>query len=173
MSRALTRVAMSKKKRQAFLQVLAETGQVTQAAQAVGYTSPNFLIQLRKEDDSFAEAWEQAVEAAKYKLEAEAIRRGVDGVQEPVYYKGRVVGHRINYSDQLLMFVLRKLDPSYRDNGGKGDMNINFGVAVLPMTAVDEGDWERRAVDMHKHQTVIEVEAKEEHNEFRNVSRGD
>jgi hypothetical protein len=164
---------MAKRKRKAFLEILSQTGQVTKAAQAVGYTSTNSLHALRREDEDFAEQWDEAIEAAKDSLESEAIRRAMEGTMEPTYYKGEVVGYHPKYSDQLLMFVLRKLDPSYRDTNNGGSMNINFGVAVLPMTAKSEEDWEARAVEMHGNQTLVEVEAKVEENELIKVTRGD
>lgn len=173
MSIAVTRVAVSKKKRRIFLDILAETGQVTKAAESAGYTTPAFLHRLRREDDEFAEAWDDAVQAATYALEDEAIRRGRDGVLKPVYFKGAVVDYELVYSDTLLMFVLKKLNPNYRDTGRHGDTNINFGIAVLPMTAPNEGAWEQRAIDMHAGQTLIELEAKPVENNLTRVKRGD
>jgi hypothetical protein len=164
---------MAKRKRKAFLEVLSQTGQVTKAAQAVGYTSTNTLHRLRREDEDFAEEWDLAVEVATGNLEAEAIRRAYEGVMEPTYYKGEIVGYHPNYSDQLLQFVLRKLDPSFRDTNNGGGMNINFGVAILTMTAKSDEDWEARAVEMHGNQTLVEVEAKVEENELIKVTRGD
>lgn len=160
MAKALTRIAISKKKRKAFLDILSKTGKVTEAALAVGYTSTQFLHQLRREDEDFAEQWDLAVAAAKDVLESEAIRRGVEGVLEPTYYKGEVCGYTVKYSDSLLMFVLKKLDPSYRDSGGAGGVNVNFGVAIMPMQAKDESAWEGRALAMHNDQETITLEAK-------------
>ena len=164
MARAISRVELSKKKRRVFLDILSKTGQVTEAARAVGYTSTQHLHKLRREDEDFAEQWDLAIQAAKDVLEAEAIRRAHDGVLEPNYYKGVVVGYTPKYSDTLLMFVLKKLDPTYRDTGRGGDMNINFGVAIMPMQAKDETAWEQRAVEMHGNQQVITLEEKPKEN---------
>lgn len=164
MANAITRIELSRKKRKTFLQILSKTGRVTEAAQAVGYTSTNHLHKMRREDEQFAEDWDLAVAAAKDVLESEAIRRGVDGVMEPTYYKGEVCGYTVKYSDTLLMFVLKKLDPSYRDTGGAGGVNVNFGVAIMPMQAKDDNDWESRAIQMHGDQEVITLEAKPKEN---------
>ena len=52
-------------------------------------------------------------------LEAEARRRAAIGVDEPVFYKGKVVGHIRKYSDNLLMFLLKAHWPEkFRDNYG-------------------------------------------------------
>ena len=44
-------------------------------------------------------------------IEAEARRRAVDGVDEPVYYQGKEVGTVRRYSDVLLIFLLKGLRP--------------------------------------------------------------
>lgn len=49
-------------------------------------------------------------------LDVEIDRRAVDGIDKPVYYKGEKVDTVKEYSDNLLMFLRKKLDPSYRDN---------------------------------------------------------
>ena len=50
------------------------------------------------------------------KLEAEADRRGMEGIEKPIYYKGERVDAVREYSDNLLMFRTKKLRPEYRDN---------------------------------------------------------
>lgn len=173
MAKAINKISISKKKRRVFLDILGQTGSVKEASLAVGYTSPGYLHKMRREDEQFAAEWDEAIEVAKYTLEDIALDRIKNGIMEPVYYKGMVVGHTPKYNDQLLMFILRKLDPSYRDTNRVGDMNINFGVAVLPMTAQNEDDWERRAVEMHAGQDTIELEAKVVENNLEKVRRGD
>lgn len=42
-------------------------------------------------------------------------RRAVEGVEEDVYFQGRVVGTKINYSDILLIVELKRRDPQYRE----------------------------------------------------------
>ena len=44
-------------------------------------------------------------------LEAECRRRGHDGVEEPVYYLGQVVGSIRRYSDACLLALLRAYRP--------------------------------------------------------------
>ena len=168
-----SRAILAKKKRRVFLDVLAKTGVVAEAARACGYTDTATVQSHRRQDEEFAEEWEHALEAAKHVLEEEVWRRAKDGVLEPVFYKGEVVGYKPNYSDSLAMFILRKLDPSYRDTARGGDTNINFGIAVLPMTAPSEGDWEKRAVAMHSEQKTITIEAKPVENTMARVQRSD
>lgn len=63
---------------------------------------------MRKNDPEFAEAWLLALEAGNDVLEAEALRRAVDGVDEPVFtQKGELAGHVRKYSDTLLALLLK------------------------------------------------------------------
>ena len=89
-------------------------------------------------------------------------------------YKGEVVGYETQYSDALIMFLLRGMKPEkYRENARGGDMNISFGVAVLPMTAKSDEAWEQRALNMHDDQKVIVLEDKPVENNLIRVRRGD
>ncbi len=168
-----SKVILAKKKRKVFLRILAQTGKVAEAARAVGFQDTSSLQTFRRNDEDFAEEWENALDSAKHVLEEAAIDRAVNGVLEPTYYKGEVVGYTPKYSDALMMFILRKLDPAYRDTSRGGETNITFGIAVLPMTAQSDEQWEKRALDMHSKQTIIEVEAKPVENRLARVQRGD
>lgn len=168
-----SKTILAKKKRKAFLRVLAQTGKVAEAARACGFQDTSSLQNFRRKDEDFAKEWDNALESAAHVLEEEAIDRAINGVLEPTYYKGEVVGYTPKKSDALMMFLLRKLNPAYRDTSRGGETNINFGIAVLPMTAQSDEQWERRALDMHSKQTIIEVEAKPVENRLARVQRGD
>ena len=49
-------------------------------------------------------------------MEAEADRRAMEGGDHPVIHQGKITATYKQYSDNLLMFRMKKLDPSYRDN---------------------------------------------------------
>lgn len=103
-----------------YIKMLAKSSGPRSAAEkcGIGYRTTK---RWRATDPEFAR---QEVEAsARYleKLEIEADRRGVDGVDEPIMHDGEVVHHKKKYSDQLLMFRLKKLDPSYRDSRDAGE----------------------------------------------------
>lgn len=72
-----------------FLEQLSQSCNVSASARAVGITSSS-AYKLRKEDGDFAAAWDQALEDASDDLEAEARRRAMRGVQEPVVYQGQL-----------------------------------------------------------------------------------
>ena len=56
--------------------------------------------------ETFRKQWDDAIEDATDALELEARRRAFSGVEDPVYYKGQVVGGVRKYSDVLLIFLL-------------------------------------------------------------------
>ena len=163
-----------RKKRQAFIAALAQTAQVMEAAKAAGFTDTSALQKFRRENEDFAEEWDHALEAATDLLVDEAVRRAKDGVHEPQYYKGEIVGYTIKHSDAMLMFLIRGARPdTYRENARGGETNINFGIAVLPMTAPNEGDWQDRALLMHSKQQPITIDAKPVENQMAKITRGD
>lgn len=71
----------------------------------------------RNSDPKFAAAWDVALEDACDDLEGEARRRGFKGTSKPVYQNGKLVGTVQEYSDVLLMFLLKANRPErFRDN---------------------------------------------------------
>jgi len=99
-----------------FLQVLAECANVREAARRIR-RSPTTCYAYRKRDPAFADAWDATMaEAMETVLEPEAIRRAVDGVERPVYLQGQQVGTVREYSDTLLIFLLKGWKPDqYKD----------------------------------------------------------
>ena len=101
--------------KQQFVERLAATGNVTEAARSVG-RSRSGAYRVKDNDEAFSEAWDEAVGIATDALEAEARRRAVEGVQEPVFYQGAVCGHVVRYSDRMLELLLRGHRPEvFRD----------------------------------------------------------
>jgi hypothetical protein len=117
----MRRLRLTSTRPKRFLEALSETGNVTAAIQIAG-TSRTRVYELRKEDSSFASAWEEAEEIAVDGLEAEARRRAIEGVQEPLVSAGKLVrdddGEPIairRYSDNLLLALLRAHRPPRRE----------------------------------------------------------
>jgi hypothetical protein len=96
----------------AFLAQLAESGNVRRACRAIG-RHPATLYKYRQRDPAFAALWDETVAVAMDTvLEPEAVRRAVEGIEKPVYHLGEQVGTVREYSDTLLIFLLK---------GGKPD----------------------------------------------------
>lgn len=108
MSRVDPRIAA--RRRAIFLRLLAGSGNVTWAAHAAGY-SRQHVYAVRANDPVFAQAWDAARDQAAEELEAEAWRRAVEGIEEPICAGGKVVGTWRRYSDALLMLLLHGAMP--------------------------------------------------------------
>jgi hypothetical protein len=104
------------KKQAAFLTALAESGNVLRSAKRIRCSRP-VLYRRRREDAAFAKAWDAALaEAMDTVLEPEAVRRAVEGVLKPIYHQGAKVGQVREYSDTLLIFLLKGGKPArYRE----------------------------------------------------------
>lgn len=88
-----------------YLQALLERGLEASAAREAGIT----LGKVKSEYDADPGFFDQAmdrIEEFNDLIEAEAIRRAVDGVKVPVFYKGEHVADRTEYSDSLLSKLL-------------------------------------------------------------------
>jgi hypothetical protein len=97
-------------KKQAFLGTLAEVGNISQAAELVGINRSAHYDWMR-DDPDYPALYEAAMEQAADRLEQEARRRAVEGVEDPIYYQGKKVGTVKKYSDSLLIFLLKGARP--------------------------------------------------------------
>lgn len=103
-----------------FLQHLSQSGNVSAAARAAG-RSRQYFYRCHRRNPAFAAAWAHAVEEAADRLELEAVRRAVDGVETEQFYQGQVIGVVRRYSDALLMFLLKARRPDrFASGGGDG-----------------------------------------------------
>ena len=89
-----------------FLAALREYPVIAHACRAVGIERTT-AYRARETDPEFARDWDAALEDGIDRAEQEAYRRGVFGVEEPVYQGGQLVGTRQVYSDSLLSLVLK------------------------------------------------------------------
>jgi hypothetical protein len=81
------------------------------AAAAIG-AHRRTIIKWPVRDEEFAQRWNDAIEDGADTLEQDAIRRGCDGVERPVFYMGKVVGYTKEYSDYLLIKLLEAKRPA-------------------------------------------------------------
>ena len=101
-----------------FLEYFAATGQVGVAAKRAGVRQ-TAIYQLRKESPAFEKQYQAAYDMASVALEDEAVRRGKDGVQKPVFYRGQRIALVREYSDQLLVLLLKgRMRQTYGDQLG-------------------------------------------------------
>lgn len=98
-----------------YLAHLAQCGRHATAARltGVGYHTP---LRHRKEDPEFAAQCEAAMQIYIDALHEEAYRRAVDGIDEEYYHKtGEVSCVKTKYSDTLLLALLKRHDPGFKD----------------------------------------------------------
>ena len=91
------------------IQEFARTGRVDLACAAVGVCRDRHYRWL-KEDAEYAAAFEAARADVAQLLEDEAVRRAYHGTMRPVAVAGQVMTVT-EFSDQLLMFLLRARNP--------------------------------------------------------------
>ena len=94
-----------------FLRVLSETANVVESCKAAGVKRRS-VYRWRDEDPEFRKAWDDANERGTDALEDEAIRRASKGTRKPVFYKGTICGHVREYSDTLMIVMLKARRPA-------------------------------------------------------------
>jgi hypothetical protein len=113
---AAQRTAWTPKRRAAFLEALERTGAVLYACREAGVARSSAYA-LRQRDEDFALEWHDAEQRVTEKLEREAMRRAVEGVDKAVFYRDQQIATETTYSDTLLIFLLKARDPTkYREN---------------------------------------------------------
>ena len=134
----------------AFLIEVSQHGNTTQAVETIGIDRST-PYDRKEAHPEFARRWKYAKLEAADRLEAEARRRAVEGVEEPVY--GRVgkdqdglIGTVRKYSDTLLIQLLRANKPEkFKDrvaneltgkNGGPVQMENNV-MLYMPQNGRD------------------------------------
>ena len=123
-----------------FIRTLAQTGIVGRAATAAGWPR-GWAYTVRGGDPEFAILWDQAVEFATDSLEEAARNRAVNGVAKPVYQQGRLVGTVQEYSDTLLVQLLKAKRPNEFRENSTVNLGVKGGVLVVPGVS-SEKDWE-------------------------------
>lgn len=95
-----------------FLGMLAETGSVCGACEAVGMSRNSaYKLRARPGAESFAAAWEAALGAPVRKVTvADLAFRACEGLIQPVLFRGRYRGARRKRDNSALLCLSRKLD---------------------------------------------------------------
>ncbi|MCQ8277778.1 hypothetical protein NFI95_04885 [Acetobacteraceae bacterium KSS8] len=109
-----------------FLASLAESGNLFLACHASNMTRRQ-ITHLQRTNADFAAAYDEAMDEAADRIEAEAWRRGLEGVAEPLIKNGQVVRDANNepimtrrYSDPLLVLLLKGSKPNkYHTKAGQ------------------------------------------------------
>jgi hypothetical protein len=112
-----------------FLDVLRETANVSRAAKAIG-VSRKTVYELRKTDKDFASDWDDALAESLDYLEEEARRRAFHGADKEVFYQGVACGVVKEYSDSLLIFLLKSRRPEVFSEKVRQEITGKDGAAI-------------------------------------------
>jgi hypothetical protein len=108
--------ALLKRRKALFLAEFEASHLVTAAAKAAD-VQRSTVYEWRAGDEAFAREWAEVEERSIELLELEAYRRAHDGVEKPVFQGGEEVGVVQEYSDTLLIFLLKARRPGvYREH---------------------------------------------------------
>ena len=115
--------------RENFLKALANTGSITKAAILAGVDRSS-VYDWREKLPEFEEGVQKAIKTGEDAWEDEAKRRAVEGVEHGVWKDGRQVGSRVEYSDLLMIFLLKGAKPEkYKDRVDNYNYNKDLDLA--------------------------------------------
>lgn len=121
-----------------FLNALRRSPNVSAAARLAGYTRQR-VYQLRDEDPDFAQAWDDALGQATDRAEGELYRRAVRGVTKKVYYQDKHIDTLREYSDTLLIFLLKSHKPGVYRETVRSEVTGKDGKDLIPASIVQPG----------------------------------
>lgn len=98
--------AVTEARKNNFLAALKETCNVTEAAKIAGFTART-AYNHRVSDPDFKERWDAVEIEVRDKIEGEIWRRGVEGIDKPIFYQGKPVATVKEYSDRMLELLAK------------------------------------------------------------------
>lgn len=143
------RHAETRLKKEAFISAYAQLGIVTSAAKAAGIERKTHYRWLEA-DAAYRKSVEDAEDQATDRMEQEAWRRAVAGVDKPIYHKGVKVDTIKEWSDLLLIFMLKARRPEkFRErieHAGPGGGPIQHSLDLSRLSDQELDLWHRLAV---------------------------
>lgn len=98
------------RRKELMLRYLAEGWSIRHACERAGCTPPTLAL-YRKDDPAFDDQCLEAIEMGTDALEDTALMRARFGTDKPVFYQGEECGTIREYSDTLLIFLLKARRP--------------------------------------------------------------
>lgn len=142
--------------KQRALLALSVFGTVTKACQAAGVCLQT-ILNHRKKDKEFAQAWEEAKQIFKDQLEMKAYELAVEGIPMPIIGgkdRDEIITWVKKYEPRLIELILKRHIEDYRDQS-KVDHNVSGGVLVVNARPSQE-EFLRRAEEA-ANQRAIDV----------------
>jgi len=126
----------TKRMRQAlFLQAFSMTGIILDGCQAAGISRDT--VERWRQEPKFKALYDKAETDACDRLEREAYRRANTGTQKPVFYQGVECGRVQEYSDTLLIFLMKGRNRAKW--GENAEVNVNLNRAKI---VINKGDFD-------------------------------
>ena len=120
-----------------FLDELARHGNVRVAAGRVG-VSRSGLYLARRRDGLFAQGWRAALVLARGHAEAVLAERALEGVEEPVFFRGELIAVRRRYDARLLLAHLARLDAACADESAEESAAGDFDALLAAVAGLPE-----------------------------------
>ena len=148
----------SEGRQRGFIFALSRCGSVARAARAVGMSPRSaYLLLEAPEADSFAEAWDQAIDEGIERVRADALQRALGGVFVPIFRRGKLVRVEHRQSDALAIALLNGQDKAiddYRRNAASRRRKLRQDFAELDRQR--EAEQRRKDQVWAEHQAILD-----------------
>jgi terminase small subunit-like protein len=137
----------TKKRQKDFLNALEDTASVRRAAK-VSKVPRRTVYDWLEKDKKFKVDFDRSKIIAADALEDEAVRRAHEGVLKPVYQGGKKVGQIREYSDSLLIQLMKGCMPEKYKDRFAGELSGQGGGPIKTHHTNDDIDWGKVPTEM-------------------------
>lgn len=130
-----------------FLSSLRTCGIPSIAARTVGRGEVVFRREKSK-NPAFSDAWDWAMREAADLMKAEARRRAVDGIDKPVFYQGDECAVIREYSDSLLIALLKADHEDFKQDDDDAATGRNSTPASINVNIIPKGQYAARVEEV-------------------------
>ncbi len=150
-------------RQRAFIEALADTGSVAAACKAVNMSTVGaYYLRRQPGAEGFREAWRTALDLGIERIEDVAMDRALNGVEEPLYSYGALIGTRIRYNDRLLMFLLRSRAPERFAEGRAKRLNAVDAMEIERFKKEWRAQWEAEQAAVTPEEVNASIDRKVE-----------
>jgi len=141
-----------------FIAALARCGSVKAAAAHVGLSARTAYRLLDAENaDSFAAAWDQALDIGRARVQADALERAMNGSFVPVYRRGRLVRVEYRRCDKLAVALVSGRDHPSLAHGGAASRRAHRADLAAADAAKREAERQRDELRAHYDSDLQEM----------------
>lgn len=137
----------TKKKKQEFLAKLEITASITRACNLSKVPRRTVYTWIDIDPD-FVVALEESKRIAIDALQDEAVRRAFEGTVKPVYQGGKKVGKIREYSDTLMVLLLKGNMPDKYKERFAGELSGKNGGPIKTHHTSDDIDWDKVPIEV-------------------------